>query len=49
MDKEILAVIGKLYLDLISLNNHIETQNQRIAELENRAALSNNPTNKKTN
>lgn len=34
MDKEILAVIGKLYLDVIGLNNYIEALKNKISELE---------------
>jgi len=39
MDKEVLAVIGKLYLDIFSLNNYVESLKARVSELENQLAL----------
>lgn len=41
MDKEILAVIGKLYLDTFSMATYIETLKARVTELESQ--LFNNP------
>lgn len=38
MDKEVLAVIGKLYLDIFSLNNYVESLKARVSELENQLA-----------
>jgi hypothetical protein len=34
MDKEVLAVIGKLYLDTFSMASYIETLKARVTELE---------------
>lgn len=34
MDKEVLAIIGKLYLDLYSLNEYAESLKKRVGELE---------------
>lgn len=38
-NKEILALIGKFYLDIISLNSMIESQSKRISELEKQLEL----------
>jgi hypothetical protein len=48
MDKDVLAVIGKLYLDTFTLNNYAENLKARIAELETQLA-SLNSQNKKDN
>lgn len=34
MDKDVLAVIGRLYLDTFTLNNYAENLKNRISELE---------------
>lgn len=38
MDKDILAVIGRLYLDSVSMSAYIENLKNRVSELENKLA-----------
>lgn len=38
MDKDVLAIIGKLYLDTFTLNNYVESLKSTIAELESKLA-----------
>lgn len=38
MDKDVLAVIGRLYLDTFTLNNYAENLKARIQELESQLA-----------
>lgn len=38
MDKDVLAIIGKLYLDTFTLNNYVESLKSTIAELEAKLA-----------
>lgn len=38
MDKDILAIIGRLYLDTFTLNNYAENLKAKIAELESQLA-----------
>ena len=48
MDKEILALIGRLYLDTITLNNFAESLKNRVTELEAQLATAQQNLSKKT-
>lgn len=42
MDKDVLAVIGRLYLDTFTLNNYAENLKARIQELEAQLSAASN-------